>query len=94
MLRLLKPRLKDPQRIFGPVEREVIYYRQAKKCGVCEADVPWGEAEFHHVEGHESGGRTEIENGTLVHRACHPKGAAALAFGEQWARRHAQPTNG
>lgn len=86
MLELLKPQLKDPQRIFGPVEREVIYYRDQKKCAVrdCGADVLWSEAEFHHVEGHALGGRTLIENGVLVHKTCHPKGKAASDFAEQW----------
>lgn len=90
MFGFLKPRLKDPQRLFGSVEREVIYHPQGKKCAVCDADVLWGEAELHHVEGHGSGGRTEIENGALVHGACHPKGSAALTFAANWRARQAQ----
>ncbi len=90
MFGFLKPQLKDPQRLFGPVEREVIYHRQGKKCAVCEADVMWREAEFHHLEEHGSGGRTEIENGALVHGACHPKGSAASTFAANWKARRAQ----
>lgn len=78
----LKP--KDPQRTFGPIEREIIYYRDKKKCQVCEGDVVWDEVDIHHVEPHAHGGRTIIENGALVHRECHPKGAKATEFAKTW----------
>lgn len=66
---------KDSQRLFTPVEREVIYFRDEKKCLMCEESVVWNEAEFHHVIPHSEGGKTALENGTLVHANCHPKGA-------------------
>jgi len=74
---------KDPKRAFGPLEREVIYFREKKKCAVCSAEVVWSEAEIHHVQEHSLGGRTEIENGVLVHRHCHPKGKAAEVFASE-----------
>jgi hypothetical protein len=29
---VLKPQLKDSQRLFGELEREIIYYRDGKMC--------------------------------------------------------------
>ena len=68
--------LKDPKRIFGQTDKEIIYWRDEGKCQICDADVRWKEAEFHHIEEHSKGGRTELDNGALVHKRCHPKGAA------------------
>lgn len=81
---LLQPQSKDPQRVFGRLERELIYYRDRKRCGVCEADVVWSEAEIHHIKQYASGGRTVMENGALVHKHCHPKGQAAEVFARKW----------
>ena len=74
---------KDPTRAFGPLEREIIYWRSEKHCAVCYGDVLWGDAEIHHVEEHHEGGKTTLDNGVLVHNKCHPKGAAAKEFAEQ-----------
>jgi 5-methylcytosine-specific restriction endonuclease McrA len=71
---------KDSKRLFGDLERELIYYRDKKRCGVCGGQVAWGEAEFHHVVEHSKGGQTTIENGRLVHAECHPKGHKAVTF--------------
>jgi hypothetical protein len=84
MLEFLHPlQLKDPKRAYGPLEREIIYFRDGKKCAVCKAQVAWAEAEIHHVHEHGQGGKTVLENGVLVHRHCHPKGAAAQVFAGQ-----------
>lgn len=66
--------LKDKQRLFSSVEREVIYFRDDKKCLMCEQKVVWQDAEIHHVEQHIEGGSTILENGALVHKNCHPIG--------------------
>jgi hypothetical protein len=88
MYELLKPQLKDPTRIFGALERELIYYRDKKKCQVCEADVTWSDHEIHHVEQHSQGGPTTFPNGALVHKHCHPKGAKATAdFSAKWKKK-------
>ncbi len=93
----IKPVLKDPTRIFGPIERELIYYRDNKVCQVCALsgtghEVPWSEHEIHHVAEHTHGGRTTLENGALVHKHCHPKGdAATAAFAEKWQKKLAGP---
>ena len=78
---------KDPQRLFGPLEREIIYFRDQKKCQKhnCGATVSWAEAEIHHVQQHQDGGKTVIDNGALVHRECHPKTTAEVEeFALNW----------
>ncbi len=83
MLGFLQPlQLKDMKRVFGPLEREIIYFRDNKLCAQCKAMVPWDEAEIHHIKEHHEGGQTILGNGVVVHRHCHPKGAAAKAFSE------------
>ena len=83
-------KMKDPQRMFGALEREIIYYRDQKRCGECDADVIWSEAEIHHVDQHSQGGKTALENGALVHRHCHPMGEAATErFAAKWRLRGA-----
>ncbi len=86
----IKPHLKDETRIFGQLERELIYHRDQKNCQVpgCEAEVLWAEAEFHHVQEHSKGGLTSLENGALVHKGCHPKSAKEVTkFAEHWEKR-------
>lgn len=86
----LKPELKDPTRIYGALERELIYYRDKKKCQLpgCGGDVTWADQEIHHVEQHSKGGSTTMDNGALMHKHCHPKGDKATAvFAEHWSNR-------
>ena len=64
--------LKDDRRTFGPLEREIVYWRD-KTCRVCDSDVIWDEAEIHHVLPHSVGGATALKNAALVHEHCHPK---------------------
>ena len=66
---------KDPKRLFSPDEKELIYYRDEKKCHFCKREVPWVEAEIHHVLPHSEGGKTILENGVLVCQKCHPRGS-------------------
>jgi 5-methylcytosine-specific restriction endonuclease McrA len=81
----LRPQPKDPQRAFGPLERELIYYRDKKRCAVCGAQVMWDEAEVHHVDPHSTGGETHLENGALVHKECHPKSQKEVEdFARRW----------
>jgi hypothetical protein len=88
VLRVLKPVPKDANRIFGQVEREILYAQQRKRCGVCRGDVRWDEAEIHHVDEHHKGGPTALENGAMVHARCHPKGSAAVKqFAAMWPKR-------
>ena len=77
---------KDQNRAFNSIEREVIYWRDGGRCQVesCGATVPWADAEIHHVIEHQHGGKTVLENGALVHRLCHPRGAAATEFAKTY----------
>ena len=74
---------KDSKRVFGSLDREIIYWRDGKKCGVCGSEVLWTEAQIHHIKEHSQGGRTELDNGKLVHAHCHPKAGAAKEFAAQ-----------
>src|SRR5438034_9054482 len=83
----IKPELKDPVRIFGQLEREIIYLRDRKQCQRpgCGAEVIWADGEIHHVEQHAAGGPTTLANGALVHKHCHPKSQKDVAaFAESW----------
>jgi hypothetical protein len=90
MREIMKPQLKDPTRAFGPLEREIIYYRDKKQCQApgCGVDVPWSDSEIHHVDQHSTGGATKLGNGALVHKSCHPKGQKDVAaFAEHWRKK-------
>jgi 5-methylcytosine-specific restriction endonuclease McrA len=87
MYKLIKPKLKDPERMFGPLEREIIYYSDRKKGQLqrCNSDVLWADAEVHHIEQHSNGGKTNLADGALVHKSCHPKSQKDVAaFAEAW----------
>lgn len=90
MRETMQPQMKDPKRLFGILERELIYYRDKKICGCCDGEVPWHEAEIHHIEQHHQGGPTTLENGVLMHSHCHPKGAAADDFARKWREKQEQ----
>ncbi len=91
MLDLLQPLTrKDPKRLFGELEREILFYQEKKRCMVCDGTVDWKEAEIHHVEPHFQGGLTVLENGALVHNTCHPKGLNSMqAFAEKFRAKRA-----
>ena len=80
----LKPVLLDENRIFGNEEREIVYYRDQKRCAVCKQEIRWQDLEIHHIEEHQAGGQTVIENAVPVHKDCHPKGQKAEEFRLQW----------
>jgi hypothetical protein len=84
MMEWLKPKRKDEVRGYGVLEREIVYYRDGKRCAVCDMEIRWDDLEIHHVEEHQSGGQTKLENAVAVHRQCHPKGQAALDFAKRW----------
>jgi len=87
MIEHLSPQIKDKDRLFGQLEREMIYLRDSKRCQRpgCNAEVLWADAEIHHVAQHTDGGKTILANGALVHKGCHPKNQKDLAaFAESW----------
>lgn len=76
MLASLQPlQPKDPVRLYGKLERSILFYRQKKQCAVCEGPMDWREVEIHHVTEHGKGGPTSLKNGAAVHKKCHPKSA-------------------
>ena len=87
MIKMLQPVPKDTNRIYGQLEREIIYYRDSKKCAVCGEEIKWEELEIHHINEHQFGGKTTIENGVAVHICCHPKGQNAIEFDSLWQKR-------
>ena len=84
MFNLLHPKLLDKTRLFGNIEREIVYYRDLKKCAVCAEEIKWDDLEIHHVEEHQVGGLTVIDNAVPVHKDHHPKGQKAVEFHTQW----------
>lgn len=90
MLRLLAPKTKDAKRAFTVAEKEYIYLRDRGLCQWCRmhgksnAAVPWSDAEFHHIIPHAEGGRTEPENGALMHPKYHPRSAKAVSDFREW----------
>ncbi|MHB1528607.1 MAG: GmrSD restriction endonuclease domain-containing protein [Acidiferrobacteraceae bacterium] len=87
MFREMHPVLLDPTRVFGELEREIVYYREGKQCAVCSQPIRWPDLEIHHVEEHHAGGPTVIENAAPVHKDCHPKGRQAIEFKTHWLAR-------
>jgi hypothetical protein len=65
----------DPKRLFDCDDRKQIWARSNGRCGVCNDSVEAEEAEYdHYPTPHRDGGRTLVENGRVVHNACHPRG--------------------
>ena len=66
-------RLRDEQRLFGPLEEEIIWNRDGRKCQNprCGRQINFNEATIHHVIEHVAEGRTILENGVLVCPECH-----------------------
>lgn len=78
--------LKDPLRLFGELDRTILFFEQNKSCAECGGSVAWNDCEVHHVFEHSQGGQTILENAALVHKACHPKGEAKTkAFAQKFA---------
>ena len=88
MFEHLKPVLRDPNRTFGGVEREIIYFQNNRLCATCSAAINWNDLDIHHVQEHQNGGQTSLDNAAPVHRHCHPRGEAAVAeFERKWRER-------
>ena len=68
--------LKDPKRSFDVGQKLAIYYYKDK--GICQAQgcgkqVKVEDADYHHVVFHSKAGPTTVDNGQLMHIACHRK---------------------
>lgn len=79
MLEAMQPlKRRDPKRLFSLEERELLYFASSKKCKICGESVDWIDAEAHHEIAHVDGGPTLLENASLVHKECHPRGGNRL----------------
>lgn len=82
--------LKDSKRVFDPLERNILYNKQSKKCAVCNGVVKWEDIEIHHVTPHSEGGTTSVINAAMVHKDCHPRSAEDVAnFARSFTARNA-----
>ncbi len=92
MLEILSSHLrkKDTERIFSDLQRTIIYIRDKKQCQWClkegkPHEVLWEEMEIHHVIPHHQGGKTDLSNGALMHKGCHPRSEENTnAFNRWW----------
>ena len=89
MLDLLEPKKKDPQRQFTDLDRQTVFFRDMENCQWCRLNaedhkVSWSDSEIHHVRPHSEGGRTDLANGALVHRSCHPKSKEDTVHFREW----------
>lgn len=61
--------VKDKQRIFSPEQRRVIWNStEEKKCGECGVKLTWENFTIDHIDPHSRGGKTSIENASLLCR--------------------------
>jgi hypothetical protein len=68
----------DTQRTFQLDQKREIYERDSGRCRICNERVDEGEDEYdHYPTQYRLGGRTEVDNGRLVHKECHPRGRPA-----------------
>ena len=77
MLELLKKKdaliAVDSQRAFGNAEKDYIFFRDQGLCLMCQKSVSPHDIEIHHLIRHADGGATNVDNGALVHKSCHPR---------------------
>jgi len=65
----------DPRRGFSPDQKREIWKVHDGRCAVCGKEVQLGSEEYDHWPvPYRDGGKTEVENGRLVHMECHPRG--------------------
>lgn len=65
----------DERRLFDGPQKAEIRQRDDSRCQICLKPASEDEEEYdHHPLPHRLGGRTEVSNGRLVHRDCHPRG--------------------
>lgn len=74
MMEFLQPKPLDNNRSYNQLEREIIYYRDNKKCFYCNEEINWFDLEIHHENQYQHGGQTTLENGKAVHKICHHNG--------------------
>ena len=75
----------DPVRLFTDEDKARLWeacldeHGQAR-CAVCNQPISQNDVEYDHIRPYIRGGRTTVENGRVVHPACHLRGRLAAAF--------------
>lgn len=80
MTKLSLPEL-DSQRLFSDSQKQELWMRFDRKCGVCKETIFGPLVEYDHIKPWILGGQTELDNGRPVHPACHARGLAAVTGG-------------
>jgi len=65
--------MKDPQRNFDEMQKQVIYRRDKGICKICGKHCEWNAWEADHIVPWSKGGQTEIENGQVLCPECNKK---------------------
>ncbi len=67
------PMRLDENRLFNQDQKIAIFRRDGEKCQICGKKLIFWDpnTHFHHKDRYIDGGKTEIENGSLVCRDCH-----------------------
>ena len=68
----------DPNRRFNATQRRILWNASSKKkCSICGDEIlRWEDVSIDHVEPYIRGGRTDLANAALTHKACNSgKGA-------------------
>lgn len=63
----------DPKRVATRQERELIWWKQDKKCKICGEPCDLDDTDTDHILEHTLGGSSKIEDGNfqVVHKICH-----------------------
>lgn len=70
LLSFPKIEYRDPQRLFSYSQRLAIFRRDKGKCRICKKKVDWDDFAVDHIKSHIKGGKTNLENGQLLCKAC------------------------
>lgn len=66
-------KLKDKHRFYTQEQKISLYFLQKGICPICKKDILYRDVEADHIQKHETGGKTEVDNGRLIHNKCHKK---------------------
>ncbi len=65
----------DSRRAFSEAQKMALWERATGACAICSRPVVDSDAEYDHFPvPYRDGGPTEVDNGRLVHQACHERG--------------------
>jgi 5-methylcytosine-specific restriction endonuclease McrA len=70
----------DPRRVFNEDQKLQMLARDGSNCKECGDPLTLEDAEGdHYPKPWREGGRTEIDNGRLLHKKCHQRGRPLAA---------------